>query len=316
MDILFANNAESTLAAGISAVATSMTIVAADASKFPAPTGGRIVKCTLVVRNTLQLEIVHITARVGNVLTIVRGQEGTVAKAFSTGDLVAARWTADCARLAVNRAFSYRPAIVGAGGTVRVVTAVTIVGPTATCFSAGHGYANGATVYHWFGLFPNRNLEGVFVVANVTANTYDITFRTDASNTVPVSASGLGGNAQQCADYSVIVGEYRVHYDECRFQAWIVTSALSNIAGSVLFIPPLSPAAKPSLSIAPINLAYYSGITHGGALLAGLSSSVNAVIDLTKNVGSGLAPAALAAADLAAATQIRIGGSYFVDPIL
>lgn len=93
MGVLLANNATSTLAAGIAAGATSLTVQAADASRFPAPTGGDWFPLTIV--DTLgSFEIVRCTARAGATLTIARAQEGTTAKAFLAGARADLRLTA------------------------------------------------------------------------------------------------------------------------------------------------------------------------------------------------------------------------------
>lgn len=91
--ILYANNAVSTLAAGISAAAVSLAVQPGDAAKFPSPTGGRYFKVTLQRRTTGEREIVHCTNRAGVTLTIVRAQEGTAAITFAASDIVSVRMT-------------------------------------------------------------------------------------------------------------------------------------------------------------------------------------------------------------------------------
>lgn len=88
MILLFANNAESSIAAPISAAATSVQLYAGDGAMFPVPVvGQQFFKLTFVDAATgLLNEIVNVTQRVGDVLTIVRGQEGTTARAWSAGD--------------------------------------------------------------------------------------------------------------------------------------------------------------------------------------------------------------------------------------
>lgn len=97
MTQLFANNAESTLSAGISAVALSLTLQAGHGARFPALSGSdyfyaTLYKVTASVENTR--EVVKVTARVGDVLTIVRAQEGTTAAVFATDDYIQLRATA------------------------------------------------------------------------------------------------------------------------------------------------------------------------------------------------------------------------------
>lgn len=87
------NNGLSTLAAGITSSDTSITVATGDGSKLPALSAGQWFMATLV-KSTGTLEIVKVTARSGDVLTITRAQEGTTAAAFSTGDRIEHRLTA------------------------------------------------------------------------------------------------------------------------------------------------------------------------------------------------------------------------------
>ncbi|HHA1671302.1 TPA: hypothetical protein ACOEF8_003312 [Enterobacter roggenkampii] len=96
LQLLAANNAQSVLAAGISASATSLTLNTGTGALFPAPVyGTSFFKLTLIDAATGQLtEIVHVTARTGDTLTIDRAQEGTLARAWSANDIVANMMTA------------------------------------------------------------------------------------------------------------------------------------------------------------------------------------------------------------------------------
>lgn len=96
---VFSNNAETVLDADITNVATSISVV--DASVFhqyvqdgDGPYYGLHEIVTLVTGSSK--EIIHITdANTStNTLTVIRGQEGTTAQAFSTGDLIEGRLTA------------------------------------------------------------------------------------------------------------------------------------------------------------------------------------------------------------------------------
>ncbi|WP_334141721.1 hypothetical protein [Atlantibacter hermannii] len=96
LTLLAANNAQTVLAAGISSSATSITVNTGTGALFPAPVSGTsYFKLTLVDSATGSLsEIVHVTDRAGDVMTIQRAQEGTVARAWSANDLVANMMTA------------------------------------------------------------------------------------------------------------------------------------------------------------------------------------------------------------------------------
>lgn len=91
MAIKLANFARSTLAIGITASDVSVSV--ADASTFPAFSVGDV-SYAVLENASYQREIVKITARAGNIFTIVRGQDGTTARAFNAGDVFALRVTA------------------------------------------------------------------------------------------------------------------------------------------------------------------------------------------------------------------------------
>ncbi|BBT45530.1 hypothetical protein WP8W18C04_26880 [Enterobacter cloacae] len=96
LTLLAANNAQTVLAAGISSSATSMTVNTGTGALFPSPVSGTsFFKLTLVDAATgLITEIVHVTARTGDTMTIDRGQEGTTARAWSANDIAANMMTA------------------------------------------------------------------------------------------------------------------------------------------------------------------------------------------------------------------------------
>ncbi len=89
MQQLFANQAVSTLAAPLSNSATTMQVAAGTGALFPNPTSGsEFFLMTLMPANPngLEREIVKVTARAADVMTIVRAQEGTLAQAWATSD--------------------------------------------------------------------------------------------------------------------------------------------------------------------------------------------------------------------------------------
>jgi len=90
----FTNNAATTLASGILAGATSLTVASSTGGLFPTLTGSNFFYCTLQNTAGTTIEIVKVTARSTDTFTIVRAQEGTSASAFSTGDKVELRLTA------------------------------------------------------------------------------------------------------------------------------------------------------------------------------------------------------------------------------
>ena len=91
--MLFANNCNTTLNGGITAIATSMVVTSA--TGFPSPTGSQYFYCTLADAATqTTIEIVKVTAVSGTTFTIVRGQDGTTGTIFASGAVVSLRLVA------------------------------------------------------------------------------------------------------------------------------------------------------------------------------------------------------------------------------
>ena len=93
MSILFTNNAATTLASGITNVATSLTVASGKGALFPTISGSDFFYVTLA-NGSGGVEIVKVTARSTDTFTIVRGQDGTSGVAWNTGDKVELRVTA------------------------------------------------------------------------------------------------------------------------------------------------------------------------------------------------------------------------------
>lgn len=93
MGIKFANNASAPLASAISSTSTAVILTAGRGAAFPTLGTGDYFYATLVNSSNL-LEIVKVTARTGDTLTVVRGQDGTASRAYSAGDKLELRITA------------------------------------------------------------------------------------------------------------------------------------------------------------------------------------------------------------------------------
>ena len=92
MAVVFSNNAVTTLAGSVSTSATSITV--ADGSVFPDVSSASDHTYITLEDVNSNREIVKLTNRSGNTLTVVRGQDGTTAQSFSSGDKVELRITA------------------------------------------------------------------------------------------------------------------------------------------------------------------------------------------------------------------------------
>lgn len=93
MGIKVANNAFGTLAASITNSDTSITLTTGQGARFPSLGAGDYFYATLIDTSN-NLEIVKCTARSTDVLTVVRAQESTTARAYSAGDRIEIRITA------------------------------------------------------------------------------------------------------------------------------------------------------------------------------------------------------------------------------
>lgn len=154
MELLLANNAESTLLAGITAGALALSIQAADAAKFPVPGANQYFKATLVVKNTNAKEIVHVTANAAGVFTIVRAQEGTVALALSAGDVVALRATRDTLALLYSGVKQNFTPVASANDLVVLPGHTQITGAVQVNRISNAGFAGGQPVFLKFNGAP------------------------------------------------------------------------------------------------------------------------------------------------------------------
>ena len=84
------NNAYGTIQASISASDVTITLATGNGAQFPALSAGEYFYATLI-DSANNLEVVKVTARVSDVLTVVRGQDGTTARAYLVGDRIEQR---------------------------------------------------------------------------------------------------------------------------------------------------------------------------------------------------------------------------------
>jgi len=162
IQIKFTNNFVATLAAAISDADTAVTLDAGSGAKLPNYGGGDYEYMTIgsVANN---LEIVKVTARAGDILTVTRGQDGTTAKAWNAGDQINSRPCAaamnDALQVNVAKAdvdsqvFTGTPAMptgtiavtqAAGNNTTRIATTAFVTGAIATAEAAMEAYADAA----------------------------------------------------------------------------------------------------------------------------------------------------------------------------
>lgn len=114
---LYTNNASTTLAANATSGATSLSL--GSGAAFASPTGGDWQMATISDPATGLMEIIKITARSSNTVTVTRAQEGTTARAWASGTRIEARITKGMLeRLAQSNADTTAALALGAGASV------------------------------------------------------------------------------------------------------------------------------------------------------------------------------------------------------
>jgi hypothetical protein len=109
MAVKFANNATATLASAITSTTTSITVSAGQGALFPSLAAGDFFFATLVDSSN-NIEIVRCTTRSGDTLTVVRGQDGTMARAYASLDKIELRVTAGALN---NKVDADTPTVIG-----------------------------------------------------------------------------------------------------------------------------------------------------------------------------------------------------------
>lgn len=170
MAVLYTNNATTTLSGAITNVATSISVATGTGALFPSPTNPDFFYATLVDSSN-NIEIVKVTARTSDTMTVTRAQEGTTARAYAAGDRFELRVTAAGLGNKLDK---------DTGGTVSgLVTlgaGLTFSSTTAVTLAAGTTNFNTGTANFAAGL----QLGGVSVItgastATLTNKTFDTT---------------------------------------------------------------------------------------------------------------------------------------------
>ena len=89
----FTNNAVATLSASINSTATTVTVASGQGALFPTLSSGDYFYAT-IIDSSNNIEIIKVTARSTDSLTVVRAQEGTTGRSFTGGDNISLRVTA------------------------------------------------------------------------------------------------------------------------------------------------------------------------------------------------------------------------------
>lgn len=173
-NIKFTNFARSKVATGINSSATTLAITGGTGALFPALTGAEYFYLTLE-NSSLVREIVKVTARTADTLTIVRAQDGTTAAAWVAGDVVSLRFNAAAIAdavtgtlLAANNLSDVANAATARANLGALAAGDNIGSSTATTQTAGDNstkvattaYADTTASFHKFGAYQILSASG------------------------------------------------------------------------------------------------------------------------------------------------------------
>lgn len=206
---LFANNAKTTLAAPINATQTTITVAPGTGSLFPNPASGQAFMVTLVsAASSTTYEICLCNGRLGDTLSVIRGQEGTSGTPFLLNDIVGNFDTA--------------------GVMNGLVQAVQLQNQY-FLFAVASGSANAltATIPSSLTTVPNGMsivIQSAF--ANTGATTLNLTLGSTATGALPIVSGNntpLVGNEIPSAGYPITLSYSSV------YNAWVITDGNVNL---------------------------------------------------------------------------------------
>lgn len=170
--VLFSNNASGALASSITTSATTITLTTGAGAQFPAITGSNYFYATLTDSSN-NLEVVKVTARASDVLTVVRAQEGTTARAYAAADKLELRVTAAVMnalpQLAADQTFSGANTFSGTNtfsGSTSLASPSLTGTPTAPTASYGTNTTQIAT-----SAFVQAALQALYPVGSIYSST-------------------------------------------------------------------------------------------------------------------------------------------------
>lgn len=129
MALKLTNNAASTLASNITDSQTNIPLASGHGARWPTLGVGDWCPTTIVKADGTR-EIVRVTGRTGDMLTVTRGEEGTTGVAFTTGDKIELRLTA-AATEALVEATAFQAALATKADIVHTHAQADITGLTA-----------------------------------------------------------------------------------------------------------------------------------------------------------------------------------------
>ena len=200
MTVLLRNNVDSTLATAASSSDLGMTV--ANGGLFPIPAAGEYFYATVTDPAGL-FEIVKVTARAGNNLTVVRAQEGTGPVAFAVGSRIELRVTAQTIADAISDSELDIAAYFAAAGNGTSVGLNVGVGKTLNVDGTLDASSAGAVVLLPLASSPAQTAEG-----SVVWDTSDdvLTVGTGSGRKIVVDTNSVQTVRNKTLDGSAVTG--------------------------------------------------------------------------------------------------------------
>jgi len=195
MGVKITNNASGTLSAAITSGATTLTLTSGQGALFPTLGAGDYCWCTLVDTSN-NVEIIKVTARSTDTMTIVRGQDNTTAQAFAINDRLELRPTAALfAEFATTATTVTKTSATGSGVLPAGTTAQRDGSPSAgylrwnTTDTSAEVYDGSAWAAVGGG---NTTDEGLYEHSHTINTAYSITSTNNAMSAGPVTIGSSG----------------------------------------------------------------------------------------------------------------------------
>jgi len=272
MTVLFKNNVTASLAASISSSTTTIVVSSGQGSRFPAVTAGDYFYATLYDASN-NIEIIKVTARSTDTLTVVRGQDNTSARTYAAGDSIAMRVVA----AAMTDLVAYTP--TGNLAATNLSGAVTELDSEKAGLALNNTFTGNNT-------FSNNVTLTAGATGNLTGNADTATVATQLATSVPVASGGTGKATLTINSLVAGNGVYPVNQ--------ITPSTVGNVLTSVEYGAAVvtGSIATGTLTVTAITSGTLtegatisgSGIT-GGTTIAQITSSASAVANPTFTSG-------------------------------